>query len=147
MKFSEIQYARPDGEAMKAEFAALTEGLRNAKSYEEARAVFLEKEEDSKLVSTMWSLASARHSIDTRDKFYDDSQIEDLLAVYLGHAPTAFERRHYFSFIPISAWVYFCWSLFKAGVNEPNGFFMHDCYRQINKFVDSMLKEYEGGLA
>ena len=82
-----------------------------------------------------------------RDKFYDDSQIEDLLAVYLGHAPTAFERRHYFSFIPISAWVYFCWSLFKAGVNEPNGFFMHDCYRQINKFVDSMLKEYERGLA
>ena len=81
-----------------------------------------------------------------RDKFYDDSQIEDLLAVYLGHTPSAFERRHFFSFIPISAWVYFCWSLFKAGVNEPNGFFMHDCYRQINRFLDRMLSEYEGGV-
>jgi len=79
-----------------------------------------------------------------RDKFHDDNEIEDLLAAYLGHNPTAFERRHYFSFIPISAWVYFCWSLFKAGVNEPNGFFMHDCYRQISKFTDRMLAEYEG---
>jgi len=79
-----------------------------------------------------------------RDKFYDIAQIEDLLAVYLGHAPTDFERRHYLSFIPISAWVYFCWSLFKAGVNEPNGFFMHDCYKQINKFLDMLLAEYEG---
>lgn len=81
-----------------------------------------------------------------RDKFYDDRQIESLLAVYLGRTPTAFERRHYLSFIPISAWVYFCWSLFKAGVNEPNGFFMHDCYRQINRFLDRMLSEYEGGV-
>ena len=79
-----------------------------------------------------------------RDKFYDDNEIEDLLATYLGHVPTAFERRHYFSFIPISAWVYFCWSLFKASVNEPNGFFMHDCYKQINMFTDKMLAEYEG---
>jgi oligoendopeptidase F len=72
MKFSDMPYARPDAEAVKAQLAALTERLKNAASYEEARAVFLEKEEDQRHVNTMGTLASIRHSIDTRDAFYDD---------------------------------------------------------------------------
>ena len=71
MKFSEMTYTRPDIEKVKAEQSALTEQLRNAKSYEEARALFLKKEEEEKDVSTMGTLAYIRHSIDTRDEFYD----------------------------------------------------------------------------
>ena len=71
MKFSEMPYKRPDTEAAKAELAALTEKLKNAASYDEARAIFLEKEEMEKEVSTMSTLAYVRHSIDTRDEFYD----------------------------------------------------------------------------
>ncbi|MCR4621190.1 MAG: M3 family oligoendopeptidase [Clostridiales bacterium] len=71
MKFSEMAYTRPDAEAIKKELQELTGRLRNAGSYEEARAVFLEKEEKEKLVDTMGTLAYVRHSIDTRDKFYD----------------------------------------------------------------------------
>ena len=71
MKFSEMPYTRPDPEAVKAELQQLTERLRNADSYETARAVFLEKEEKGKAVETMGSLAYIRHSIDTRDEFYD----------------------------------------------------------------------------
>ena len=63
-----MPYKRPDTEAAKAELAALTEKLRNAASYEEARAVFLEKEEMEKEVGTMSTLAYVRHSIDTRDE-------------------------------------------------------------------------------
>lgn len=83
-----------------------------------------------------------------RDKcFSDEKDIEGLLAVYLNHKPSPFERRHYFSFIAIDAWLYFCWSIYKAGVNEPNGFFMHSCYKQMNRFTDKMLAEYEKELA
>ncbi len=71
MKFSEMPYTRPDPEAVKVELQQLTEKLKNAKSYDEARAVFLEKEEKEKAVDTVGTLAYIRHSIDTRDEFYD----------------------------------------------------------------------------
>lgn len=76
-------------------------------------------------------------------EFDDEADIEGLLGVYLGHSPSAFERRHYFSFIAIDAWLYFCWSIYKAGVNEPNGFFMHSCYVQMHRFMDKMIAAYE----
>ena len=41
MKFSEMTYTRPDAESTKQHLAALTEQLKAAKSYEEARKVFL----------------------------------------------------------------------------------------------------------
>ncbi|MBQ1603622.1 MAG: M3 family oligoendopeptidase, partial [Oscillospiraceae bacterium] len=71
MKFSEMLYKRPDAEAVKAGMTELTERLKKAQSYAEARKVFLEKEEKEKLVDTMSTLAYVRHSIDTRDEFYD----------------------------------------------------------------------------
>ena len=74
MKFSEMTYTRPDADAVKAQLAGLTERLRAAGSYAEARAVFMEKEEAQKAVMTMMTLASIRHSIDTRDEFYDGEE-------------------------------------------------------------------------
>ncbi len=72
MKFSEMPYERPDLEQAKAEVSAMTERLSSAESYEEARAIFLEKEEWRKQFSTLGTLVSIRHSIDTRDPFYDE---------------------------------------------------------------------------
>ena len=71
MKFKDMPYARPDIEAAKQKLAEQTERLKNAASYEEAKALFLEMEEDSKHFQTMATLVSVRHSIDTRDEFYD----------------------------------------------------------------------------
>ena len=71
MKFSEMSYTRPDPEAIKRALQALTGRLTAARSYEEARAVFLEKEEKEKEVQTLGTLAYVRHSVDTRDAFYD----------------------------------------------------------------------------
>ncbi len=72
MKFSEMKYQRPDVEALKASLTELTEKLRGAGSYEEAREAFLAKEKLEKSLRTQTSLASIRHTIDTRDAFYDD---------------------------------------------------------------------------
>ena len=71
MKFSEMPYSRPDPEVMKQTLRDWTERLKNAASYAEARAAFLEKEEGEKAVDTTATLAYVRHSIDTRDEFYD----------------------------------------------------------------------------
>lgn len=71
MKFSQMPYERPDLEGLKTQLAGLTERLKTAGGYEEARAVFLEREQAGRHLSTLVNLASIRHSIDTRDEFYD----------------------------------------------------------------------------
>jgi len=71
MKFSEMPYKRPDLEALKASLKDMTARLAAAESYEAARAVFLEQENASRKVETAATLAHIRHTIDTRDEFYD----------------------------------------------------------------------------
>ncbi len=72
MKFSEMPYQRPDLEEAKKLLGSLTEQLKQAASYEDARKVFLEYERQNNHLDTMSSLAMIRHSIDTRDKFYEE---------------------------------------------------------------------------
>ena len=72
MKFSEMNYTRPDLEIAKKEFKELTASLRRAQSYDEARELFLRKEDAEKHLLTQSSLAQIRHDIDTRDSFYDE---------------------------------------------------------------------------
>ena len=74
MKFSQMPYERPDLEGMKQTLSGLVERLKGAASYEEAKAVFLEKEQELKHIDTQATLASVRHSIDTRDQFYDGEE-------------------------------------------------------------------------
>ena len=71
LKFSEMPYERPDLEGMKRQYSDLTERLKAADSYAAAKEVFLEKEKAQKHLETLSTLASIRHSIDTRDAFYD----------------------------------------------------------------------------
>ncbi len=71
LKFKEMPYERPDPEELKAGVAAMIEKLKNAATYEEARGVFLDHETMRKHVRTLGNLASIRHSIDTRDEYYD----------------------------------------------------------------------------
>ncbi len=71
MKFSQMKYERPDLEAVKAELTKLTEELRSAENYDEARKAFVEFDAVKRKVGTQGTLASVRHSIDTRDEFYE----------------------------------------------------------------------------
>ena len=74
LTFPEMPYERPDLDTLKAEMRACTERLKEASSYEEARKAFLDSEALGRRVSTLANLASIRHSIDTRDKFYDGEE-------------------------------------------------------------------------
>ena len=74
MKFSEMIYTRPDPEAVKATLAGLTERLKAARNYQEAREIFLSQQAESRHIHTAATLASVRHSIDTRDEYYDGEE-------------------------------------------------------------------------
>lgn len=69
-----MKYTRPDLEAVKAEIDGNIALLKSAVSYEQAKAAFLKQQELQKHVMTATTLVSIRHSIDTRDKFYDAEQ-------------------------------------------------------------------------
>ena len=70
-KFSEMEYVRPDTEQAKKELVALTEQLKKAETYEEARAAFLEMDKGNRHVMTASTIAQIRHDINTKDAFYD----------------------------------------------------------------------------
>ncbi len=74
MKFSEMPYERPDLDAIKAQVSALTEQLQSAVSYPEAKEIFLKMDHLKRHISTLGSLVGIRHSVDTRDAFYDGEQ-------------------------------------------------------------------------
>ena len=70
MKFNEMQYERPSVDEVVKQIAANTEKLKNAKTYAEAKEVFLAEDKFVTHVETLGTLASIRHDIDTRDAFY-----------------------------------------------------------------------------
>ena len=72
MKFPEMPYERPDKEALKQEIRDLTARLKEAESYEAAKDIFLLYDKLERHIMTVETLASIRHSIDTRDTFYDE---------------------------------------------------------------------------
>lgn len=72
IKFSEMNYSRPDLQKTADEMKQITEDLQNAKSYEEARAAFIAKDNLEKHIMTQKEIAQIRHDIDTRDVFYDE---------------------------------------------------------------------------
>ena len=74
LKFKDMPYERPDIDAVVGQLAGLTARLKAAGSYEEAKAVFLEKETLERHVGTLNNLCYIRHSIDTRDEFYSAEQ-------------------------------------------------------------------------
>ena len=72
MKFSEMPYQRPDPETVKKMLSELTNRLKTAADYEQARTVFLERQSFEKSLYSAGTIADIRYSLDTRDKFYEE---------------------------------------------------------------------------
>ena len=71
MKFSELPYIRPDLDQLRAQCDALCVRFENAASAEEQITAYQDFEELSKDVMTNLTIASIRHTVDTRDEFYN----------------------------------------------------------------------------
>ena len=72
MKFSQMKYEHPNIDAVNKQLTDLAERFRRAENYESAKRIFLEREQLEKHIMTLFSLVEIRHSIDTRDKFYEE---------------------------------------------------------------------------
>ena len=71
VKFSEIEYKRPDMEALKKALEEATAKVLNAKSYEEVRDAYYALQEREQADETMSTLAYVRNTINMKDEFYD----------------------------------------------------------------------------
>ena len=71
MKFSEMPYQRPDLEKYKKQAGEICQRLENAPSAEEQGEALDAFFRLSGTMGTLGTLASIRHTIDTRDEFYD----------------------------------------------------------------------------
>ncbi|MCR4672915.1 MAG: M3 family oligoendopeptidase [Lachnospiraceae bacterium] len=69
--FPELEYVRPDVDAVKEKIAALTEKVRRAESFDVILAVLKEKEELAGGLYSTFTIAMVRHTIDTSDEFYE----------------------------------------------------------------------------
>ena len=72
MKFSEMKYERIDSNEIIQKLNALSAKMKNAATYEDAKKVYVLKDQEDRHVRTMMTLVNIRHSIDTRDKFYEE---------------------------------------------------------------------------
>ncbi len=70
--FGNLKYARPDTEELKNKIIGLTDLLKKAETFEEAKNIFLEFQNISDEFRDASTIASIRHTIDTSDKFYDE---------------------------------------------------------------------------
>lgn len=73
---------------------------------------------------------------------WTNEQIERYLRYYVGHELTDDERRFYYGFIPISAFYWFGWGLYKGSVGDDDSFFFLPAYRNLVRFIDSALESY-----
>ena len=74
MTFNEYKYERPDLDAYKATMTELLDQMKQDPTFEEELAIIQQVFDLEDELSTLASLVSTRHSIDTRDEFYEAEQ-------------------------------------------------------------------------
>lgn len=74
---------------------------------------------------------------------WTEAQIERYLKAYVGHELSKDEHRYYMAFIPISAFYWFCWGLYKGSVGDDDSFFFLPAYRNLTRFIDQALESYQ----
>ena len=73
---------------------------------------------------------------------WTDEQIARYLRYYVGRELTEDEKRFYYGFIPISAFYWFGWGLYKGSVGDDDSFFFLPAYRNLVRFIDRALESY-----
>ncbi|MCI6740315.1 MAG: M3 family oligoendopeptidase [Bacteroidales bacterium] len=93
MKFTEFPYHRPDVPALLAEYRELTGRVSKAPDGQALLALWEEHEKQDEAYSQMARLAQIRHTIDTRDAFYNgENDFFDQNSPGVGNAQLTFYR-------------------------------------------------------
>ena len=70
-RFSTLAYQRPDLEARRAQLAQWKDAVEHAESYDALRSLIFEIDRESCRLFTQYAIAHIRHTLDTRDEFYE----------------------------------------------------------------------------
>lgn len=73
---------------------------------------------------------------------YTDEQIDRYMKMYFGRELNKKEKRFFYSFIPISAFYWFAWGLYKGSVGDDDSFFFLPSYHNLIRFIDKALDSY-----
>jgi len=74
MKFSQMPYVRPEFEETNEKLKSLCKAFREAKDAQECFAIYKEIDEYYSHVSSMFSIAYIRNTLDTTDEFYNNER-------------------------------------------------------------------------
>ena len=85
-RFSTLEYKRPDLEARRAKLAEWKNAAVHAESYAALRALMFEIDRETCELFTQYSIAHIRHTLDTRDEFYETeiAYLQDTLPTLSG---------------------------------------------------------------
>lgn len=72
MKFKNFKYERPNYDSIKENLTSLMQNLKNSTDIQEQKKLIHEINAIRNNISSMSSISNIRHTIDTKDKFYDD---------------------------------------------------------------------------
>ena len=70
-KFSTLEYKRPDLQARREKLVQWKDAAEHAESYEALRALMCAIDREQCELITQVSIANIRHTLDTRDEFYE----------------------------------------------------------------------------
>jgi hypothetical protein len=71
MKFSQFEYVRPDVEQVTKQSSDILAKISSAKTYEETKTLISKYNKMRSKIQTNISVMIVRHTINTKDKFYD----------------------------------------------------------------------------
>lgn len=71
MKFTEFSYRRPDLNQIKTDFATAIQSIQSGQALDKVRQAIVNIQDLQAMLESQITLSSIRHSIDTRDSFYE----------------------------------------------------------------------------
>lgn len=70
-RFSELKYERPDFDGLTKEMKEIIASVKNAGSYDEMKEAVLKADRTTKHMSTMYTIAHIRNTVDMTDEYYE----------------------------------------------------------------------------
>ena len=74
---------------------------------------------------------------------YTPEEAEQVIARYLGHAPTGAELRHYIGYVAMASYFWFLWGLYQEACAKHVGEYLYIWYKYAKQYARLTLERYD----
>ena len=74
---------------------------------------------------------------------YTPEEAEQVIARYLGHAPTGAELRHYIGYVAMASYFWFLWGLYQEACAKHVGEYLYIWYKYTKQYARLTLERYD----